>query len=172
MASLLCILTGIGIPGLLGAIDRSRGLAATRYIAARAAAARLRAVSKSTTVALRFEAGSRGTTIATIEDGDRDGVRMQDVDSLTDPVVEPPLLLSDLFPGVDIGLLPGTGASSAVELGGTEFLSFTPNGTSTSGTIYLRDRMGTQWAVRVLGVTARTRVLRLDPATGTWLHAG
>lgn len=172
VAAVLVVLTGIGIPGLLGTIDRSRGLAATRYVAARAAAARLRAVSRSASVALRFETGARGTTIATVEDGDRDGVRSDDIVSQVDRVIEAPLLLTDLFPGVDIGILPLTGVSNAVELGGTDLLSFSPNGTSTSGTVYVRDRAGTQWAVRVLGVTARARVLRFDPATGAWVHAG
>jgi hypothetical protein len=50
-----------------------------------------------------------------------------------------------------------------VQLGRTNLLTFTPAGTATSGTIYIRDREGTQWAVRVLGATGRTRVLRYEP---------
>jgi hypothetical protein len=41
-------------------------------------------------------------------------------------------------------------------------VSFTPDGTASSGTVYVRGRGGAQYAVRVLGATARTRVLRYD----------
>ena len=82
-----------------------------------------------------------------------------------------PALLSDLFPRVEIGLAPQAPAPEAVQLGGTTILSFTPSGTATSGSVYVRGKDGTQWAVRVLGVTGRVRVLRFEPATGEWVHA-
>ena len=50
-------------------------------------------------------------------------------------------------------------------------LSFSPNGTATSGSVYVVGRDQTQWAVRVLGVTARARVLRYERATGAWVNA-
>ena len=39
---------------------------------------------------------------------------------------------------------------------------------ATSGTIYLRGRDGSRVAVRVLGATGRTRVLRYVVPTGDW----
>jgi hypothetical protein len=56
-----------------------------------------------------------------------------------------------------------------VQLGGSSLLSFTPSGTSTSGTIYILGRDGSQFAVRVLGVTGRVRLLRLDTASEEWV---
>jgi hypothetical protein len=50
-------------------------------------------------------------------------------------------------------------------------MSFTPSGTATSGTIYIRGRDGSQFAVRVLGATGRTRVLRYLPARKEWTDA-
>jgi hypothetical protein len=77
--------------------------------------------------------------------------------------------LFELFPGVAIGVSPTTPTDDPIRLGGSDILSFTPSGTSSSGTIYIAGRDGTQWAVRVLGATARTRVLRYVPEGDTWV---
>jgi hypothetical protein len=49
-------------------------------------------------------------------------------------------------------------------------LSFTPTGTASSRTLYVRGRDGSQYAVRVLGATGRTRVLRYAPAIRAWVE--
>ena len=170
VAAIGSLLAAIAIPLLLTSVDHSRGLAAARYLAARMAFARAQAVSRSAVVALRFEPSLRGITFSVIQDGNRNGVRMRDIQAQIDRLLERPALLSDLFPGVDIRL--GSLASTdAVQLGGSSILSFTPSGTATSGSIYVRGRDGTQWTVRVLGVTARARVLRLDTASQQWVPA-
>lgn len=167
----LCILTSISVPNMLASVDRSRGAGAARYLASRMALARARAVGRSTMVALRFEEGPRGTSFSVIEDGNGDGVRTRDIDQRIDLVIEAPVLLADLFPGAAIGLAPGTPATDAVALGGTTILSFSPNGTATSGSVYVTGRDRSQWVVRVLGVTARARVLRYERAINGWVSA-
>jgi hypothetical protein len=170
-SSLVCILAGISVSSITAVVDRSRGAGAVRYLATRAALARARAVSRSTTVALYFEQDARGVRFSMVEDGNGDGVRAADISLQVDRVIEPPVHLSDLFPGAAIGLAPGTSATSPVALGGTMILSFSPNGTATSGSVYVVGRDQTQWAVRVLGVTARARVLRFERSTGAWINA-
>jgi len=128
-------------------------------------------VSQSTTVALYFEQDSRGVKFSMVEDGNGDGVRTSDLAQQIDRVTAAPIHLADIFSGASIALAPGIPATSAVALGGTMLLSFTPNGTATSGTVYVLGRDQTQWAVRVLGVTARARVLRYDRPTGAWINA-
>ena len=68
--------------------------------------------------------------------------------------------------------IAGGGAMPAgadpVQLGVADTLTFSPLGTATSGTIYLRSREGRQYAVRVLGATGRTRVLEFRPETASW----
>jgi hypothetical protein len=167
----LCVLCAIAIPQALATIERSRGLAAARYLAGRMALARAQAVSRSTTIALRFVEGSQGISISVIQDGNGNGVRARDIDLQIDRPLDAAIVLSDLFPGVEIGLIPQTPATAPVQLGGSSLLSFTAHGTATSGSIYVRGRDGTQWAVRVLGATARSRVLRLVPATKEWVYA-
>ena len=171
VSAVVCILAGITVPRVLAAVDRSRGAAAVRYLAARIALARAHAVGRSTTVALRFHSDNRGTWFSVVEDGNGDCVRTRDIDHQIDRVVDTPVLLSDLFPGVSIGLAEGTPATDAVALGGTTILSFRPNGTATSGSVYVVGRDRTQWAVRVLGATARARVLRYDRAGTAWVNA-
>jgi hypothetical protein len=161
----------VAIPQTLSTIERSRGVAAARYLAARMALARAQAVSRSTTIALRFVEGPPGTTVTVIQDGNRNGVRARDIDLQIDRPLEAPITLSDLFPGVEIGMTPLMPGSDPVQVGGTNILSFTPNGTSSSGSVYLRGRDGTQWVVRVLGATARARVLRYVASSGEWVHA-
>ena len=54
-----------------------------------------------------------------------------------------------------------------IRIGSSRILTLGPDGTATSGTIYLRGRRG-QYAVRILGATGRTRVWRFHPGTGEW----
>ena len=68
---------------------------------------------------------------------------------------------------VAIALSEGT-PGDPVRIGSSSLMSFTPLGTATPGTIYLRGRDGSQYAVRVLGATGRTRVLRDAPGTREW----
>ena len=170
-SSLICILAGISLSSVAASVDRARGVGAVRYLAGRAAVARARAVGRSTTVALYFEQDTRGIRFSMAEDGNGDGVRVADIIQQIDPVIEAPIHLSDLFPGTAIGVAPGTPATTPLALGGTMILSFTPNGTATSGSVYVVGPDSTQWAVRVLGVTARARVLRYDRMAGTWVNA-
>jgi Tfp pilus assembly protein FimT len=169
--ALLGILSAISVPNMLAAVDRSRGAGAARYLASRMALARARAVGRSTMVALRFEDGPGGTSFSVVEDGNGDGVRTTDIEQQIDGEIEAPVLLSDRFPGASIGLTAGTPAANPVALGGTTILSFSPNGTATSGSVYVVGRDRTQWVVRVLGVTARARVLRYDRAMNAWVNA-
>lgn len=167
----LCVLCAVAVPHTLTTIERSRGLAAARYLAGRMALARAQAVSRSTTVGLRFVEGPQGIGISVFQDGNRNGVRAVDIDRQIDRPVDTTVTLADLFPGVEIGLTPQAPGTDPVQLGGTNILSFTPHGTASSGSLYVRGRDGTQWVVRVLGATARCRLLRYAPASGEWVNA-
>lgn len=161
----------VAIPQTVSTIERSRGAAAARYLASRMRLARSQAVSRSATIALRFVEGPPGITITAIQDGNRNGVRAGDIDSQIDRPIDAPVMLSDLFPGVEIGLTSDTPGTDPVQLGSSNILSFTPYGTASSGSVYVRGRDGTQWVVRVLGATGRTRVLKYVPASGEWVYA-
>jgi prepilin-type N-terminal cleavage/methylation domain-containing protein len=159
------------VPQLLVSIDRSRGFIAAKYLGGRLARARMLAVTSRASVGLRFTQDPGGISFEVFKDGNRNGILTTDIAKQIDRPIEPPTRLFELFPGAEIGLVPGTPAPNALQLGGSDILSFSPAGTATSGTVYVRGRDGTQWAVRVLGATGRTRVQRYVPATKQWIHA-
>ncbi len=161
-------MAAIAIPQFLTGLDRSRAWAAARYLSARMNSARSHAVLRSAHVALRFVGDRKGVSFQTFVDANQNGVRTADIAAAVDRPLDAPARLPELFPGVDIALAPELG-NDAVRVGASDLLSFTPLGTATPGTIYIRGRDGTQLAVRVLGATARARVLRYVPHTGEWV---
>ena len=170
VAGLIAVIAGISIPQMTIGIERGRARAAARYVAAQLGAARVRAVSRSASVAVRFQTDGAGVTLSVFADGNGNGVRIRDIESKADSQLQGPVRLEDLFPGVVIGVPPGS-PDAAVALGGTELLSFSPAGTATSGTIHILGREGTRFAVRVLGVTGRVRVQRFDASSRLWIDA-
>ena len=104
-------------------------------------------------------------------DGNRNGVRRQDIEAGVDRPLGASARLHELFPGVRIGLVPeGALSGSAVRFGESGLVTFTPIGTATPGSVYVVGRDGTQYAVRVVGATARTRVLRYRENDGAWVN--
>jgi hypothetical protein len=168
--SLLTALMATAIPLLTAGLERARARAAARYLAAQMALVRTQAVTHSMTIALRFQRTPGGLTVAVYADGNDNGVRTRDIDNGVDRLIEAPVRLEDLFPGVLIAV-PSWSTSTAVELGGSDLLSFTPDGTASSGTIAILGRDGSQFAVRVLGVTGRIRLLRMDPLSHDWIES-
>jgi type II secretory pathway pseudopilin PulG len=169
VAGLILVVSAIAIPHALASADRSKGLAAARFLAARMALARAEAVGRNASVALVFLRERRGVSFRVHQDGNRNGVRAADVRTQIDRPIDGTVRLFELFPGVAIGVTPTADSADPIRLGGSDILSFTPAGTSSSGTLYVSGRDGTQWGVRVLGATARTRVLRYEPRTGRWV---
>jgi hypothetical protein len=169
--------TAIALPFTAAALDDVRTGMAARYLAARIGDARLHAVSRSARVALRFDPSDGDYGFAEYRDGNADGVRTADIAAGVDAEVSPRRFLRDSFSGVMFGLRAGVpdvdGARMAndtdgVRLGTARILTLGPDGTATSGTLYLHGR-ASQYAVRILGATGRTRVLRFDPGGQQWI---
>jgi len=168
VVSLVAILSAVVVPQSLTAVDRIRAGVAARHLASRMATARAQAVMRSAHVAIRFEEGPSGISFRMFVDGNGNGVRTADIAADVDPPLDAPALLSDHFPGVAIAV-SGSAGTDAVRLGSSDLLSFTPLGTATTGSIYIRGRDGSQFAVRVLGTTGRTRIQRYIERTRTWI---
>jgi hypothetical protein len=158
------------------AVDEMRTAVAARYVAGRIGSTRIDAVRRSSAVAMRFEPVGDDYMYAPYEDGNGNGVRTAEIRSGVDRPLGPYERLSDKFPGVHFELAPGipdadgeagTGADG-VRIGSARLLTMSVDGTATSGTLYVRGRRG-QYAVRVLGVTGRTRMLQYSPGDRTWL---
>lgn len=174
--ALAATLGGLAIPLLDEAADDLRAAAAARYLAGRIHAARIEAITRGAAVALRFEADARDYVFTPVVDGNGNGVRTADIATGIDRPSGPRDRLGLKFPGVRVGLLPGvpdadgavTGSTDGLRIGSARILTLSPDGTATSGTLYVQGQRA-QYAVRVLGVTARTRVLAYERGTGTWI---
>jgi prepilin-type N-terminal cleavage/methylation domain-containing protein len=169
--ALFLVLAGAAVPHVLSGLDASRTAAAARFLASRMALARAQAVARGTAVGIRF-AGAAGTvSFASYVDGNGNGIRTGDIASGADRARDPPRLLAAAFTGVEFGLVVNGAILPPVQFGTAGIASFTPEGTASPGTVYVRGRDGAQFAVRVLGATARTRVLRFDAARQQFVAA-
>ena len=169
--------SGIAIPPLLTALDDYRTAGAVRYISTRIQRTRIEAVSRSTNAAMQFVQSGGGFSYGTYIDGNGDGVRTQDITNGVDRPLGPAERIPDNFSGVDFGVLPGLPAvepgaappgTDPIRLGSSNLLSYSPTGTSSSGSVYVLGRSQAQYVIRVLGDTGRTRVLRFDQRTRLW----
>jgi type II secretory pathway pseudopilin PulG len=116
--------------------------------------------------AIRFERDADQVRYAVYRDGDRDGVRSDDIARGCDMLLAGPFPLATGHT-VRVGILPGTPAippqrgeisGDPIRFGSSDILSFSPLGTATPGTFYLMGD-GAQAAVRVTGGTARVRIM-------------
>src|SRR5260221_10394965 len=100
-------LTGMAVPQVLPGLDDARTAGAARYVAARLQHARMEAVRRSAAVAIQFVAANNSFSYAAYVDGNANGVRTREILSGVDARIGPIERLSDQFPGVDFGALPG-----------------------------------------------------------------
>jgi prepilin-type N-terminal cleavage/methylation domain-containing protein len=175
--TIMVIVGGAAIPLAQSSVDRSRAAAAAGYMAGRMATARFEAVRRSASVAIRFVQQADGYWLQTYIDGNRNGVRTQDITQGIDPPLTANERLDYHFSGIEFGIQPNvTGidpgpfdAGDPIQIGSTTLLSFSPTGSSTSGTVFIRGLRGNQFAVRVLGATGRTRILEFNFGKSVWL---
>lgn len=170
-------LTTIAVPQGLRALDDFRTRAAARYLAQRLGDARLTAIKRSLAHGLRFEAASPDYRITTVVDGNANGLRTLDIQRGVDRTLTEPEWLASHFQAVVFGILDGVpdadgqpaNGSDGVRVGASNLLTMNPDGTSSSGTLYVHGRDRSQYAVRVLGVTGRVRVLKFDHVRRRWM---
>lgn len=174
---LFATITAMAVPQFLSTVDELRAAGAARYVSGRLREARMEAVLRSVDVGFQFVNTPAGYGFAVYADGNGNGVRTRDIQEGLDVELRTFVRLNELFRDVDFAVLPGLPpvdpdsappGSDPIKLGASNILTFTPQGTSTSGTLYLRGRGSTQYAVRTLGQTGRTRVLRFAPRASTW----
>jgi len=102
VCALIAVVTAIAVPVSLAGLNRSRGWAGTRFVAARLVRARAQAVARGAAVALRLDGTGALATLSSFFDANRNGVLTADIEAGTDPVLDDPVPLSSLFPGVSV----------------------------------------------------------------------
>jgi type II secretory pathway pseudopilin PulG len=174
---LMVTLAGIAIPQTLAALDDFRAYGAVRYMSGRLHEARMTAVTRTANTAMRFTSTEHSYAHAVYLDGNRNGVRSAEISGGVDPEIQKEERLSDLFPGVDFGAVPGLPSvepgsqppgDDPVRFGSSNMAVFGALGTSTPGSLYIRGRRDAQYAVRLFGQTGKIRVLKFNPRTRVW----
>jgi len=174
--AVMVVLAGVAVPLTGDALDDARTGAGARYVAGQIVSNRMDAVNRSRAVALRFEASMPDYRVTRYVDGNGNGVYATEIARGIDRVDGPPRRIGDDFPNVrfaladglpDVDGIRGTG-TDGVRIGVAKILTMSPDGTATSGTLYLHGRRA-QYAVRVLGATGRTRVLKYDAGRRAWI---
>jgi len=174
--ALSVVLLGLAIPVGGDALDDMRTRAAARYLAGRIGSSRLGAINRSRAIALRFVAGTPDYQFGAYVDGNGNGVRTTDIQAGIDIAFGMSRQLGSDFRGVHFGLtigipdIDGVGNTNpdGVRIGNPKILTMSPDGTATSGTLYVQGGRA-QYAVRVLGGTGRTRVLKYERGSRLWV---
>lgn len=172
------VLLGITVPVVDRWREESRVRGAAFHLAARCAWLRIATVHRNARVALRFMPVGEGWVAQPFMDGDWDGVRSTDIASGRDPAIGDRTPIEALVPGAALGFAPGcplidgsavTPDVNPIRIGSARMLVFSPDGTSSGGTLYLRGAPhASGYAVVVLAATGRTRILRCAPGSGVW----
>ncbi len=175
------LLLSLGLPPLIHITQRVRLRLAAGEMVGVLRRTRLRAVRENAHVAVRFIDDGEGIGWALYADGDGDGVRTRDIRRGVDPQLEAPRPLrrfdGSVRPGFPPGPLPHDPSDprrtlhrrdDPLRFGNSDLVSFSPLGTSTSGTLYLTT--GGRWtaAIRVYGASGKVTVLLHDAETGVW----
>jgi type II secretory pathway pseudopilin PulG len=167
-------LTALALPAAAAVVDSSRARQAAGDIAARFRLARQRAATEGRALAVVFDQRAGRWFARLCADGNGNGVRRAELGG-PDACEEDPTSLDERFPGIAIAIDathpdPGgqVGNADPVRFGPSDVASFSSLGTATAGTIYLLGP-GAEYAVRVAGGNARTRILRWDTGSQEWV---
>ena len=175
----VCLIMGaMVVPVIGGTLDRERVMVGARYLAGQVQRARLEALRRGASVAVRVEiVGDRATT-RLFADGNGNGVLQRDIDRGADMALTGVDWLDNHAQDVSFRInqevpdIDGSGSlepgSDPLRIGNTALLAFTPLGSSTSGSLYLSATNGPQLAIRVYGATGRVRVLMFDAQARQW----
>lgn len=169
------ILGGLSVPMVSQAVDAGRIRQAAGLVATRFRLARAQAVAATRVTAVVFDRVDGRWMFEVCQDRNGNGIRRTEIQSGTDVCLDGPHDLAALFPGVVVaadasvrGPDGDEGSDDPVRFGSANLASFSPAGTCTAGSLWLRSASGSLFMVRVAGVTGRVRILRYDAALGQW----
>ena len=176
VVGLMATIAGFTVPQILAALDDFRAYGAARYMTARLYQTRMDAVAHTANAAMRFIEADNSYLYSVFLDGNRNGVLSADIARGADREIQRAERLSERFPGVDFGAVPGLPSvdgspppgDDPVRFGATNMVAFTALGTSTPGSLYIRGRRDAQYVIRVFGQTGKIRILKFNPKARLW----
>jgi Tfp pilus assembly protein FimT len=163
VVALLTIVAGLSLPRGWDLVEEYRLRGAAYYFRGLIRKVRSEAAAKARYTGIVFDEIDGEPELSLHIDGNGNGIRRADIRSGVDPRIRGPWRLSDQFPGVRYGS-PSFGGGQPtfppLRIGRGRILSFSPIGTSTSGTLFLSNEQGFIYAVIVLGSSGRVRLAR------------
>ena len=180
--AILAALVLAAMPAAAAIRDGGRAAAAARAVATGFAAERWRAVARSRTGGLQFATVAGVWRWRGVDDGNGNGLRTAEIRSGVDSFREEFRELAQEVPGTAFGFPPGgpypeappgtdtvRAGDDPIRFGVSDVVSFSPDGSASSGTVYITDGKAGLSAVVLFGATARARVWRWDVRTRRWI---
>jgi prepilin-type N-terminal cleavage/methylation domain-containing protein len=167
-------------PALATLRSAGRTSAAAHELAITLEGLRWKSVATGASHGLAFASDARGWSYRIVRDGNGNGLRTTEIARGTDPTLVASVRLEDRLSPVRLGfpratsiaeIPPRTGTiadlSDPISFGRSDLVSFSPAGTSSSGTLYVTDGVEL-CAIVLFGPTSRLRVWRYDGRSATW----
>lgn len=176
--TLALLMAAIAVPATAYSIDTGHARHAAGFMVSRFRLARQQAVygTRSVGVVFDWDASQGRWRFRLCADGNGNGIRRAEIGLGIDRCPEGPYDLQAMFPGALVAVDPtlagpegSTASPNPVRFGSSQIASFSPEGSCTAGTLYVRSGRGVQYAVRVGNVSGRTRILRYDTGTRSWV---
>jgi prepilin-type N-terminal cleavage/methylation domain-containing protein len=179
--AIAAILLLITLPTIASMRIEGRVAAGARELAMTFHALRWQSVAKNRNHGLLFDRSENGWIWFLVQDGNGNGLRTAELRTGVDITLSGPHSIEESDGLVKLGF-PATGRLPAipprrgaiaelddpVKFGRSNLVSFSPLGSSSSGTLYLTDGRHKLYAVVLFGPTARVRVWRYDLREGVW----
>ena len=176
--ALILVVTAMAVPVIGGTLDRDHTIVGAQHLAGQLQRARMESLKRSVAVAVRLEIVGDRATARLYVDGNGNGVLQREIDRGTDPPLAGVEWLDAHARDVSLRVnqsVTDAGGSGSLEpgsdplrIGRTALVTFSPVGSSSSGTLYVAAHRGPQMAIRVYGASGRVRVLMFDARTRQW----
>jgi prepilin-type N-terminal cleavage/methylation domain-containing protein len=179
--AILAMAVAVALPAAAMLRDGGRAAAGARTVATLLSAQRWKSVAGHRVRGLQFLKDASGWSWREVADGNGNGLRTAEIARGIDPILGPNDALGHQVQNVTLGIPPGgpypeappgtgklTAADDPVRFGRSDLVSFSPEGSASSGTIYVTDGRRGLFAVVLFGPTARLRVWRYKPEERRW----
>jgi prepilin-type N-terminal cleavage/methylation domain-containing protein len=174
-------LAGVGLPALTRSFNRAGLRSATARVHTLLKLTREEAVTLNASRGIRFTKKGTRWVWAIYADGDRDGILNADILAGVDPLVYGPQDVGEFRGLADIGIPADgvrhpddgtwlTATASPVRFNASSICSFSADGSSTPGSVYVCAPDGQAAIVRSSGDGGRIRVLFYDRGSQRWIQ--